>query len=115
MLVKSKCNSNDACAWVKKHAGRGGKEIPSACRGVRRSLKSPKAKSACRLLRSLDCKVNSSCAWVKKHVGRGGKVVPSLCRGVGRKLVRKSPAKRRVMSDMVKRRRKVSPKRRYSA
>jgi hypothetical protein len=48
-------------------------------------------------------------------VGRGGKVVPSLCRGVGRKLVRKSPAKRRVMSDMVKRRRKVSPKRRYSA
>ena len=139
-LLKANCVDKDMCRWIKKYNLKG-HEVPSACRKVR--SKSPKSKrskspkrakspkrskspnkrrgrprknspkklSVCRKVPLMrDCRVKSGCSWVQEHAGRGGKVIPSLCR-----VARKKVVKKRVMSAMVKRSRKVSPKRRYSA
>ena len=85
VLLKPACQSNNACGWIKRHAGRGGKMLASACRGVRRP-KSPKAKSACQLMSKSHCVSNVYCGWIKRHLARpGGKMLPSACRGVRRK------------------------------
>ena len=82
------CGKAVGCAWVKEHKGRNDKMIPSMCRGVRVSKKSPKkakspkrSPSRCSKKRKAECVDSPSCNWVKGYKNAvSGKRVSGLCR-----------------------------------
>ena len=80
ILKKSPCKKAVGCAWVKKHAGRGGKMIPSMCRGVRVAKKSPKRVSACASKKMRKCVKSPFCTWAKAYDRKDGKHVDGSCR-----------------------------------
>ncbi len=80
ILKKKGCKKSPGCAWIKKHEGRGGKMIPSMCRGVRVSKKSPKRASACNDKLMKACKKSPSCTWAKGYDRKDGKHVDGGCR-----------------------------------
>ena len=92
--LRKNCKVAKGCSWVGKHV-RGGKMIPSLCRGARVAKKSPRRKSPkrspsrCSKKRKAVCVASPSCQWAKGYKNAvSGKRVSALCR-------RKSSASRR--------------------
>ena len=109
ILRKSPCRKAVGCAWVKKHAGRNGKKIPSMCRGVRVSKKSPKRVSACHSKLASECKESRSCTWAKGYDRKDGKHVAGACRR-RKGLSNKKPGSKKVSGAASARGRSASPR-----
>ena len=87
VLNMDSCRETAGCAWIMEHKGRNGAMIPSMCRGVRVSKKSPKkskspkrSPSRCSKKRKAECVESRSCNWVKGYKNAAGKRVSGLCR-----------------------------------
>ena len=91
-LKQRACGKAVCCSWVLEHK-RGKKMIPSMCRGVRVSKKSPKRVSACHSKKVRKCKKSPSCTWVESYNRKDGKHIASACRR--RKRVAKKAASAR--------------------
>ena len=100
ILKKKSCRKSPGCSWVKKHAGRGGKMIPSLCRGSRVAKKSPKRVSACAAKKKKMCRKSPSCSWAKAYVKKNGKSVAAVCRRRKRRTGAKSARRRSPSPNM---------------